>query len=166
MILAVGIKVRERGIGKMKTKREDVEVAVDEEGAAKKQKLIEQSSSHLAFENPLFPLASYDDDEEDEEDNRRGRGGIEVANNGMEDGRNENNNDELDDEEEEDQGGHIKRNRTIEVRRDCPYLDTVNRQVITNYRLIVSMSIFCLGIIWNKYPWLLCLSFKVIVEMG
>ncbi|MCD7453055.1 hypothetical protein HAX54_019487 [Datura stramonium] len=57
----------------------------------------------VAFENPLLPLASYDDDEDDEDDGRR---------------------------------GHIARqkprseSRAIEIRRDCPYLDTVNRQVL------------------------------------
>ncbi|XP_073150987.1 uncharacterized protein [Henckelia pumila] len=140
----------------MKTKREDIEAAVDEEGAAKKQKLIEQSSSHLAFENPLLPLASYDDDEEDEEDYRRGRGGIELAKNGMEDDRNGHNNNVVDNEEEEDeedQGGHIKRNRTIEVRRDCPYLDTVNRQVLDfDFEKFCSVSLSNL----NVYACLVC----------
>ncbi|KZV51235.1 hypothetical protein F511_05892 [Dorcoceras hygrometricum] len=140
----------------MKTKREDIEIVVDDEGAAKKQKLIELPASHLAFENPLLPLASYDDDDEDEEDYRRGRGGTERANNGVEDDRNEHNNNEVDDEEEEDQdakGGHIKRNRNVEVRRVCPYLDTVNRQVLDfDFEKFCSVSLSNL----NVYACLVC----------
>ncbi|KAJ0787734.1 hypothetical protein HanPI659440_Chr05g0183711 [Helianthus annuus] len=68
--------------------------------------------------NALLPLATYDDEEEEEEEEE-------------EEKKNGNQQEEEEDEEEEDgfggQGG--RRNRTIEVRRDCPYLDTVNRQV-------------------------------------
>lgn len=112
----------------MKTPREESDNAANEEGAAKRQK-IDQSSPQLAFENPLLPLASYDDDEEEVEERRdggRGRG----VNDGKGEGLNGHIEDEDEDEEdEESKAEQGRRNRSIEVRRDCPYLDTVNRQV-------------------------------------
>lgn len=100
----------------MKSAREE-----NEEGAA----------SQLAFENPLLPLASYDDDEE-EEDERRSGDRRKLGNDGGREGLNGHTEEEdEDDEGDEDEDGRArKRSRLIEVRRDCPYLDTVNRQVL------------------------------------
>ena len=113
------------------------------ESDVKRQKVIDKeeeagSPQMHAFENPLLPLASYDDVDDEEEERKReavlrragaGNGiGNQVKLNG--DGRNELIDD--DDEEEDEEGSHFsqgKRNRSVEVRRDCPYLDTVNRQV-------------------------------------
>lgn len=114
----------------MKTAREESENAAIEEGAAKRQKL-DQSSPQLAFENPLLPLASYEDVEEEVEELRDGGRGRDV-NHGKKEGENGHIEDE-DDEDEDDEdtkAGQGRRNRSIEVRRDCPYLDTVNRQVL------------------------------------
>ncbi|GFZ10649.1 ubiquitin C-terminal hydrolases superfamily protein [Actinidia rufa] len=105
------------------------------------------SPPRLAFDNALLPLASYDDDDEEEDDDeRRGASGVRVGNNvgriaqnGPRDGS------EYDDEDEDDDDGEKglsqgKRNRVIELRRDCPYLDTVNRQIATE--LWMTRSLF------------------------
>ncbi|KAL6546812.1 hypothetical protein OROMI_022533 [Orobanche minor] len=143
----------------MKTKREQSEDASDEEGGAKRQKLIEQSSPHLAFENPLPSLASYGDgdDDDDEEENGREGGGDRLVSNGRWAEHNGNNHheqeEEDDDENEENILGQEIHNRTIEVRRDCPYLDTVNRQVLDfDFEKFCSVSLSNL----NVYACLVC----------
>ncbi|GFQ04392.1 U4/U6.U5 tri-snrnp-associated protein 2 [Phtheirospermum japonicum] len=121
----------------MKTKPEQ-----SEDGDAKRQKLTE-----------LF--ASYNDDEEEEGNVRDGGGGTIINNGGMA----ENNHHELqqedddDEEEEEDRVGQWRRGRAIEVRRDCPYLDTVNRQVLDfDFEKFCSVSLSNL----NVYACLVC----------
>ncbi|KAG6418985.1 hypothetical protein SASPL_121193 [Salvia splendens] len=135
----------------MKTALEESEDADNAEGAAKRQKL-DQSSQQLAFENPLLPLASYDDDEEVKE--RRDRDRATDVNDGKMEGINALNEDEYDDEDDEEsraeQGRH---SRSIEVRRDCPYLDTVNRQVLDfDFEKFCSVSLSNL----NVYACLVC----------
>ncbi|XP_057960732.1 uncharacterized protein LOC131152847 [Malania oleifera] len=138
----------------------------EDEPDSKRQRLLPQSSPSppppLAFENALLPLASYDDDEEDEDERKeasrssRDEGsGRNVEQNGRRDrGRGY----EGDDDEEEDDphnGGlnQGKRNRLIEVRRDCPYLDTVNRQVLDfDFEKFCSVSLSNL----NVYACLVC----------
>ncbi|PIN21321.1 Spindle pole body protein - Sad1p [Handroanthus impetiginosus] len=138
----------------MKTKREESEITADEEGAAKRQKLTEQSSSQLAFDNPLLPLASYDDDDEEEEDDRRaGREGRVVKNGSKAEKNGNSYNEEEDEEEDDEESNGGKRSRTVEVRRDCPYLDTVNRQVLDfDFEKFCSVSLSNL----NVYACLVC----------
>lgn len=123
----------------MKTEREESENAANEEGAAKRLKLLDQSSPQLGFENPLLPLASYDEDDEEEEDDKRDGSGGRVVNNGRRAEQNGHNyyeeDDDDDEDDEESQVGQGQRSRSIEVRRDCPYLDTVNRQVFHSSKL-------------------------------
>ncbi|MCE0480682.1 hypothetical protein HAX54_037718 [Datura stramonium] len=141
----------------MTKKREVEDVVVSEEANAKRQKVMDHSSPSLppvAFENPLLPLASYDDDEDDEDDGRRGHIAEQVINNG---GNKEQNGYSSDDEEDEDDEYHGrsqgKRNRAIEIRRDCPYLDTVNRQVLDfDFEKFCSVSLTNL----NVYACLVC----------
>uniref|UniRef100_A0A5B7BCY9 Putative U4/U6.U5 tri-snRNP-associated protein 2-like n=1 Tax=Davidia involucrata TaxID=16924 RepID=A0A5B7BCY9_DAVIN len=146
----------------MKTKGEEENAEVEE--FSKRQKLLEQSSPSpsppwLAFDNALLPLASYDDDDEDDEDDeRRGASGGRVENfrgriepNGHKDDV------EYDDEDEDDHNekgtSQWKSNRMIEVRRDCPYLDTVNRQVLDfDFEKFCSVSLSNL----NVYACLVC----------
>ncbi|KAK6914487.1 Peptidase C19, ubiquitin carboxyl-terminal hydrolase [Dillenia turbinata] len=123
---------------------------------SKRQKLEHQSNA-LAFENSLVPLASYDDDEEDEDDDRRETKPSEVINgkkieqNGLKDGEIEE--DDEDEEEEEEEVNQIKRSRMVEVRRVCPYLDTVNRQVLDfDFEKFCSVSLSNL----NVYACLVC----------
>ncbi|KAK4439419.1 U4/U6.U5 tri-snRNP-associated protein 2 [Sesamum alatum] len=141
----------------MKTKREDSENAADEEGVAKRQKLTEDLSPQLAFENPILSLASYDDDEEEEDEDRRdGNGGKPVYNGRKEEGNGHNYSEDDDDDDEEDEESRLgqgKRGRAIEVRRDCPYLDTVNRQVLDfDFEKFCSVSLSNL----NVYACLVC----------
>ncbi|XAR56058.1 Ubiquitinyl hydrolase 1 [Bertholletia excelsa] len=145
----------------MKTKRE--EDNGEEQEYAKRQKLLEQPSSpspsppRLGFDNALLPLASYADDEDEEEDDgtrgaRAGNGGGRIEQNGGKDaGRYD---DEDDDDNELDKGpSQGKRNREIEVRKDCPYLDTVNRQVLDfDFEKFCSVSLSNL----NVYACLVC----------
>ncbi|PHT55445.1 U4/U6.U5 tri-snRNP-associated protein 2 [Capsicum baccatum] len=141
----------------MSKKREVEDGVVPEEANTKRQKVMDQSSPSLppvAFENPLLPLASYDDDDEDEDDGNRGRIAEQVINNG---GNKDQNGYSPDDEEDEDDESHgrsqRKRNRAIEIRRDCPYLDTVNRQVLDfDFEKFCSVSLTNL----NVYACLVC----------
>ncbi|XP_057765015.1 uncharacterized protein LOC130985870 isoform X1 [Salvia miltiorrhiza] len=136
----------------MKTAREESENAANEEGAPKRQKLLDQSSPQLAFENPLLPLASYEDDEEEVEDRRDGGRGRDVYD-GKREGLNGHTEDEDEDDDEESKTGQGRRNRLIEVRRDCPYLDTVNRQVLDfDFEKFCSVSLSNL----NVYACLVC----------
>ncbi|KAF5199043.1 U4/U6.U5 tri-snRNP-associated protein [Thalictrum thalictroides] len=110
----------------MKTNREEENIEND----SKRQKIHRDSSPSLllTIDNPLLPLASYADDDDEEEadyqERREGNGyeGKKQAKDGqiVED-------DEDDLQERWNQG---KGKRQVEVRRDCPYLDTVNRQVL------------------------------------
>ncbi|KAI3725585.1 hypothetical protein L1987_65376 [Smallanthus sonchifolius] len=129
----------------MTKKRQDMENTTDdEEQHLKKQKLSERSSPsppQLGFDNALLPLATYDEDEDEDDGNKQeenSRSNIE----------------EDDDEEDRNNGfGDGMRNRTIEIRRDCPYLDTVNRQVLDfDFEKFCSVSLSNL----NVYACLVC----------
>lgn len=127
----------------MKTKREDN--SDEDEGREfpdlKRQKKLDESSpppASLAFENALHTLASYDDDDDEKEEEEmkeasglRGREDNRRAErNGHRDGE------EYDDDDDDDphqEANQVKRSRLVEVRRDCPYLDTVNRQVPSSF---------------------------------
>lgn len=122
------------------TKKRKSNGSVDEDGRSKSLKVAEQSSPsppRFGFENPLLPLANtYDDDDDEEEYRQRNGGGAGGDNRAKvdQDGRGvEKDDDEEEDEDdlanEHDQAPGGKRSRLVEVRRDCPYLDTVNRQV-------------------------------------
>ncbi|XP_044509686.1 U4/U6.U5 tri-snRNP-associated protein 2-like [Mangifera indica] len=143
----------------MSRKRENGDSG-NEDGYSKRLKVAaEQSSpspSPLGFENPLLPLANtYDDDEEDEEEIGRrvlsggsSRAKDEQYGYGVQEDGNE------DEDGRDDQGvGQGKRSRVVEVRRDCPYLDTVNRQVLDfDFEKFCSVSLSNL----NVYACLVC----------
>ncbi|KAK6930466.1 Zinc finger, UBP-type [Dillenia turbinata] len=136
-------------------KRGKEEKEEEEEIENSKRQKLEHQSNALAFENSLLPLASYDDDdEEDEDDERRETKPSEVINgerieqNGLKDEEMEE-----DDEDEGEGVNQIKRSRMVEVRRDCPYLDTVNRQVLDfDFEKFCSVSLSNL----NVYACLVC----------
>jgi U4/U6.U5 tri-snRNP-associated protein 2 len=94
--------------------REDEELA--DGGAAEKRPRAEGES--------LLGLASYEDDDEEEaargQANGRGAEGEEVEDD--------------DDEEDDARRAPERRPRQVELRRDCPYLDTVNRQVHLHFK--------------------------------
>ncbi|XP_031388347.1 U4/U6.U5 tri-snRNP-associated protein 2-like [Punica granatum] len=142
---------------------------VDEEGIvpdSKRHRVAEDSSpsasaSSLPSENPLHNLANYEDD--DEEVYRKSRA-LNGYNNEREAGINGQQNDgrvgggEIlhdSDSDSEDEEGHNqgRRSRTVETRRDCPYLDTVNRQVLDfDFEKFCSVSLSNL----NVYACLVC----------
>ena len=118
----------------LKREREGDTVNVSEDGVfasdPKRQKLISQSSPSSsspppAPENSLLPGFNYGEEDEEEENLRRPPFNGRTGKNGIQEEE-----DEDDDDYPLDQGvGQVKRSRDIEIRRDCPYLDTVNRQV-------------------------------------
>nr|ADE77307.1 unknown [Picea sitchensis] len=89
-----------------------------------------QDSTLESADNGLLPLASYGDDDDDE------------------DGYGE-------DEDDRDENGAVqeRRQRLVEIRKDCPYLDTVNRQVLDfDFEKFCSVSLSNL----NVYACLVC----------
>ncbi|XP_047322476.1 U4/U6.U5 tri-snRNP-associated protein 2-like [Impatiens glandulifera] len=138
--------------------REDEDT--EHEERVKRQRVFEQSSTlsslppQLESGNSLLPLASYDD-EEDEDD--RGIDGIGKDSDRNIDQNGKNNTTSYDDYDEEDTlseaQGQRKSNRVIELRKDCPYLDTVNRQVLDfDFERFCSVSLSNL----NVYACLVC----------
>lgn len=111
----------------MKKNRDEEEEEEEERGDSKWQTLMNGFSPPTIANvaNALLPLTSYDDDDEGEDDDvikkRNWSGPTKKG--------------EADVEEEDSflqQLIHRMRQRQVEIRRDCPYLDTVNRQVIPN----------------------------------
>ncbi|XP_072969156.1 uncharacterized protein [Typha angustifolia] len=98
----------------------------------------------------LLGLADYKDEEdEDEEEQRRTR----QVNGRGEEKEEEEEEEEDDEEEEEKRKVRSRRDRQVEVRRDCPYLDTVNRQVLDfDFEKFCSISLSNL----NVYACLVC----------
>ncbi|GAV65210.1 UCH domain-containing protein/zf-UBP domain-containing protein, partial [Cephalotus follicularis] len=154
-------------VKKMKSKREESNSIDDEERDLKRHKGFSSSSSPppLGFDNPLLPLANtYDDDDDDDEEiegeeRRASRyvGGEASSGNGVhKNGRGVENEEEDDDDQcnSHEQGlNQGKRNRLVEVRRDCPYLDTVNRQLLDfDFEKFCSVSLSNL----NVYACLVC----------
>ncbi|KAK4748089.1 hypothetical protein SAY87_014675 [Trapa incisa] len=143
---------------------------IDEEGIipeSKKLRMAEESSpspspSSLAFENPLQKLANYEDDDEEIYRKREAVNRYNDAEYGLDNGQNndrveeqDNGDDSDSDSDDEPQLSHAqgRRNRMVEVRRDCPYLDTVNRQVLDfDFEKFCSVSLSNL----NVYACLVC----------
>ncbi|GJM97637.1 hypothetical protein PR202_ga14577 [Eleusine coracana subsp. coracana] len=90
----------------------------------------------------LLGLTNYEDDDEEE------------AARGHSNGRRVEEEDEEDEDEEEDERrAPERRPRQVELRRDCPYLDTVNRQVLDfDFEKFCSISLSNL----NVYACLVC----------
>ena len=128
----------------MKSKREEEKIEDSDE--AKRQKFLHQSMvsspPQSAFENALLPLATYDDDEEEDEQTYLDNivdDPVQSKENGIEHQEGE----EEEDEDDEVGVAQGQRSRMIELRRDCPYLDTVNRQVnALLHTLAVRVSFF------------------------
>ncbi|XP_050234061.1 uncharacterized protein LOC126682420 [Mercurialis annua] len=112
----------------MKTKRN---AEIEELSASKKQKLDSNSPSPHLIDNPLVPYNDVDDDDEHT-----------TQSNGYESP-----------EEEDDESNQVNRRNPIEPRQDCPYLDTVNRQVLDfDFEKFCSVSLSNL----NVYACLVC----------
>ncbi|CAM6089813.1 unnamed protein product [Calypogeia fissa] len=117
-------------VTEMKRGRENVEEQGGERlnnyevGIAKKQRAAEELSN-----TGLLPHFEYGDGDEEEEEDQR------------------------DDSEEDEERAPGVRRRDTEVRRDCPYLDTVNRQVLDfDFEKFCSVSLSNL----NVYACLVC----------
>lgn len=129
----------------MGSKRRD-DNAVDEEELApeiKRQKLLGEfspSSPPPASENPRLPGFNYGDDDE-EEDYKFKQNGSRNGGDGGDD------NDDEEDDEYDDDANHVKRSRDVEVRKDCPYLDTVNRQVGCLFLICTLIMHFCISVL-------------------
>ncbi|TKW23053.1 hypothetical protein SEVIR_4G268600v4 [Setaria viridis] len=118
-----------------KRDREEEELA--DGGAAEKRARAEGDS--------LLGLASYEDD--DEEEVARGQANGRGADGDAEEGEDD------DDEEDDVRRAPERRPRQVELRRDCPYLDTVNRQVLDfDFEKFCSISLSNL----NVYACLVC----------
>ncbi|XP_020236873.1 U4/U6.U5 tri-snRNP-associated protein 2 isoform X2 [Cajanus cajan] len=147
----------------MSTKREREAVdRVEDEGLdneSKRQRLDDDSSPSpppVSIANPLSGLANnYADIDEEEDYVRRERGSVNERRN---DGSQHNGHKygEADDSDEEDDSREQfsgRNNRQVEVRKDCPYLDTVNRQVLDfDFEKFCSVSLSNL----NVYACLVC----------
>ena len=130
---------------KSKRERDDDNERVNEDGHfdsdSKRQRVNYQSSPSSspppsASENTLLPGFNYGDEDE-EKDNQRWPP-VNVNREGQNGALEEE--DEDDDDYPLDQGvGQGRRSRVIEMRRDCPYLDTVNRQVYYSSQLLNSV---------------------------
>ncbi|CAN6220334.1 unnamed protein product [Urochloa humidicola] len=116
-------------------REEDEELA--DGGAAEKRPRAEGES--------LLGLASYEDDEEEEA--ARGQANGHRAEGDGDEGEDD------DDEEDDVRRAPERRPRQVELRRDCPYLDTVNRQVLDfDFEKFCSISLSNL----NVYACLVC----------
>ncbi|CAN6193387.1 unnamed protein product [Urochloa humidicola] len=120
-----------------KRDREEEDEELADGGAAEKRPRAEGES--------LLGLASYEDD--DEEEAARGQANGRRAEGDGEEGEDD------DDEEDDVRRAPERRPRQVELRRDCPYLDTVNRQVLDfDFEKFCSISLSNL----NVYACLVC----------
>ncbi|CAM8974793.1 unnamed protein product [Rhodiola kirilowii] len=124
----------------MKTKREDrsAEEEDDTRHESKMQRVVEDG-------NALLPLASYaDDDDADDDANRLNQSGNNDSTTAA---------DDISDDDDGQDFNHGISRRQVEIRRDCPYLDTVNRQLLDfDFEKFCSVSLSNL----NVYACLVC----------
>ena len=111
-----------------KRDREEVDELADG-GAAGKRPRAEGTS--------LLGLASYEDDEEEEAARGQANGHRAEGEDGEE---GEDEDEDEDDDEDDVRRAPERRPRQVELRRDCPYLDTVNRQVHMRMRITLKVT--------------------------
>ncbi|GAU21740.1 hypothetical protein TSUD_328650 [Trifolium subterraneum] len=123
---------------------------------SKRQRVDGNSSPPVSIANPLSGLANnYADIDEEEDYYQRDKGTVSNNRNGG--SRQNGHTYEGDDDSDEDDSGKQlfagRYSRQVEVRRDCPYLDTVNRQVLDfDFEKFCSVSLSNL----NVYACLVC----------
>ncbi|KAJ6363775.1 hypothetical protein OIU78_003856 [Salix suchowensis] len=139
----------------MKNKREEDDmVSAGSGGVLKRQRMDEQSPAS-GTGNPLVPYNDVDDEEDDFEREKTNNGGGVVGGSNTQAVAAENGEDEEEEEEDEYRQGDILESRKsqFEPREDCPYLDTVNRQVLDfDFEKFCSVSLSNL----NVYACLVC----------
>ncbi|CAJ2671911.1 unnamed protein product [Trifolium pratense] len=126
----------------------------------KRQRVNENSSpspSPVSIANPLSGLANnYADIDEEEDYYQRDKGTVSNNRNGGSQQNGHKYEGDDDSDEEDDLGNQLfvgRNSRQVEVRRDCPYLDTVNRQVLDfDFEKFCSVSLSNL----NVYACLVC----------
>ncbi|XP_048543588.1 U4/U6.U5 tri-snRNP-associated protein 2-like [Triticum urartu] len=128
-----------------KREREEEPAAADEGGAAaaaeKRPRAADESEGAS-----LLGLANYTDEEEEERGAPRGHANGRPH-------EEEEEEEEEDEDEEDERRAPERRPRQVELRRDCPYLDTVNRQVLDfDFEKFCSISLSNL----NVYACLVC----------
>ncbi|KAM0850693.1 hypothetical protein ACQ4PT_052911 [Festuca glaucescens] len=129
-------------------KREREEEPADGDASEKRPRADESEGASL------LGLANYTDEEEEGGAANTGHANGGPREEEVEDGGNEEEDEEEDGEEEDDERrAPERRPRQIELRRDCPYLDTVNRQVLDfDFEKFCSISLSNL----NVYACLVC----------
>jgi U4/U6.U5 tri-snRNP-associated protein 2 len=119
----------------MKGEREVKNGVSEEEREVKRKRVMERSDSPpppLGFNNPLLPFANAYDDDNNQQNKSQTRCNVVAKGEGNGNKVKGEAQVEVDDDEDDDDDaskGRGKHSRHVEVRRDCPYLDTVNRQV-------------------------------------
>ncbi|XP_028800737.1 U4/U6.U5 tri-snRNP-associated protein 2 [Neltuma alba] len=148
---------REREINSGSKEEEELKFASD----SKRQRLVEESSPSpppVSIANPLSGLANNyaDVDEEEVYGRRESRTAVGEKVNGDSHRNGHGYDEEVEEEDEEDSQEQLsvgRHSRQVEVRRDCPYLDTVNRQVLDfDFEKFCSVSLSNL----NVYACLVC----------
>ncbi|KAK2401400.1 hypothetical protein P8452_08119 [Trifolium repens] len=127
---------------------------------SKRQRVDENSSPSpppVSIANPLSGLANnYADIDEEENYYQRDKGAVSNNRNGGSQQNGHKYEGDDDSDEEDDSGKQLfagRYSRQVEVRRDCPYLDTVNRQVLDfDFEKFCSVSLSNL----NVYACLVC----------
>ncbi|KAM3206367.1 hypothetical protein ACQJBY_061825 [Aegilops geniculata] len=128
-------------------KREREEESADGEGGAAAAAEKRPRAGDESEGASLLGLANYADEEEEE------RGAPRGHSNGRPREEEEEEEDDEDEEEEDERRAPERRPRQVELRRDCPYLDTVNRQVLDfDFEKFCSISLSNL----NVYACLVC----------
>ncbi|KAI5387933.1 uncharacterized protein LOC127100741 isoform X1 [Lathyrus oleraceus] len=125
-----------------------------------KRKRVDKDSSPspppVSIANPLSGLANnYADIDEEEDYYQRDKGTVSDNRNGasQQNGHKYEGDDYSDEEEDSQEQLFGGRSRQVEVRKDCPYLDTVNRQVLDfDFEKFCSVSLSNL----NVYACLVC----------
>ncbi|KAJ6741471.1 UBIQUITIN CARBOXYL-TERMINAL HYDROLASE [Salix viminalis] len=145
----------------MKNKREEDNMVSEGSGSVLKRQRVNEQSSASGTGNPLVPYNDVDDEEDDferEKTNNGGGGGGGAGGSNTQAVAAENGEEEEEEEEEEEdeyrQGDILEsRKSQFEPREDCPYLDTVNRQVLDfDFEKFCSVSLSNL----NVYACLVC----------
>ena len=116
----------------MKNKREEDDMVSEGSGGVLKRQRVDEQSSASGTGNPLVPYNDVDDEEDDFEREKTSNGGGGVGGSNTQVGAAENGEAAVEAEEEDEyRPGDILESRKsqFEPREDCPYLDTVNRQV-------------------------------------
>ncbi|KAK8964112.1 putative F-box protein [Platanthera guangdongensis] len=135
----------------METPRRPEDEDEEEEGFDREHK--RQRLSPIRHDS-LLSLAHYSDDADEDEPGRATLNGYQAGVNG----RGDNSEDEDDDDHDKENRNTQKsasgrRHRLVEIRRDCPHLDTVNRQVLDfDFEKFCSVSLSNL----NVYACLVC----------